>query len=185
MHSKILLLLLLLLPTLILSSKGDTHYYFQWCLRNCHKQGCANGTASILYLYPWTCDQECQYNCMWSTEKMNRALYYPILKYYGKWPFLRILGLQEPFSVLFSLGNGYFHLKALLTSKILFHPSLPLYFRFFHYSLVFSGVNLWFWSALFHARETKFTEVLDYCSVNFFVMNLFLLGFYRYLFIYI
>ena len=38
-------------------------------------------------------------------EGVHRAAGWPTVKYFGKWPFTRVLGMQEPASVAFSLMN--------------------------------------------------------------------------------
>ncbi|PAV23399.1 Per1 [Pyrrhoderma noxium] len=64
----------------------------------------------------------------------------PVLQYYGKWPFWRFMGMQEPSSVVFSMGN----LFMLLWSVV--------------------SMNAWVWSAVFHTRDMPTTEKLDYFS---------------------
>lgn len=83
-----------------------------------------------------------------------------IEQFHGKWPFRRLLGVQEPFSVLFSALNGYAHvagLRALRHSLPRDYPLAP-YYRAFAYV----GIFCWFWSAVFHTRDFVFTERMDY-----------------------
>lgn len=88
----------------------------------------------------------------------------PIYQYHGKWPFIRVFGLQELFSVLFSIGNAAAHVagyRALKRQFIDRHPNYylsPLLKCYFVISLV-----MWMASAIFHARDTPLTEKLDYC----------------------
>mmetsp|Transcript_6608 Transcript_6608/g.14271 ORF Transcript_6608/g.14271 Transcript_6608/m.14271 type:complete len:222 (-) Transcript_6608:84-749(-) len=66
----------------------------------------------------WDCRSECQYHCMvalesyWKNFENSKTL-----KYYGKWPFKRICGLQEFVSSLLSIGNLWPHLIYLVDSK--------------------------------------------------------------------
>jgi post-GPI attachment to proteins factor 3 len=46
------------------------------------------------------------------------------IKYYGKWPFRRVAGMQEFFSVLFSLGNLVAHAHNLVRRLGAFSGSL-------------------------------------------------------------
>lgn len=84
-------------------------------------------------------------------------------------PFIRILGLQELASVLFSLGNLASHLhnlRALLSKwrKTRGSHRYPYWWLWLGYSL--TGINSWLWSAVFHARDVPLTERLDYFSAD-------------------
>jgi len=86
----------------------------------------------------------------------------PIVKYHGKWPFTRVFGFQELASSLFSIGNFIPHVLGVLSFRKLVPTHYPYYNMWSIYSLF--GMNAWFWSAVFHARDTPTTEVLDYFS---------------------
>ncbi|WFD42834.1 hypothetical protein MPSI1_001484 [Malassezia psittaci] len=83
------------------------------------------------------------------------------VQFFGKWAQLRVLGMQEPFSVLFSILNLGVHIYAL--SYILpelvpnGYPLKPTYTRHAKISIV-----AWASSALFHTRDLWWTERLDY-----------------------
>lgn len=49
------------------------------------------------------------YSCMWRTTNAFITRNWPVPQFYGKWPFVRFLGMQEPASVLFSLFNFLSH----------------------------------------------------------------------------
>lgn len=66
-----------------------------------------------LRLLHWDCAADCAYLCMWQTEA-GCAAGTPVQKYFGKWPFVRLLGMQEPASVLCSLLNLAAHAHCLL-----------------------------------------------------------------------
>jgi hypothetical protein len=70
-------------------------------------------------------------------------------KYFGKWRFTRVLGLQEIASVLFSLGNGYAHVHFLLNKQRV-PKSYWARDLFLMYAVV--AINTWVWSTVFHAR---------------------------------
>lgn len=88
-----------------------------------------------------------------------------MVQYYGKWPFIRLLGAQELFSVLFSLGNmlaclyGYFfiYLGDRRSRRVGWMGSV-------HWLGLWITCNTWLQSAIFHYRDTPFTEKLDYFS---------------------
>ena len=88
----------------------------------------------------------------------------PVVQYHGKWPFHRILGIQEPFSVLFSLLNFLAHRYGL--SKI--YESIPADYPLRKYYVVFSymGLASWLFSMMFHTRDFELTEKLDYFAAG-------------------
>lgn len=108
----------------------------------------------------WTCPAECDYSCQRSVTQERVRLGLPIEQFHGKWPFRRLLGVQEPFSVLFSLLNGYAHYRGLrsLRRELPHHYALRSYYHTFAYA----GLFCWFWSAVFHTRDFVFTERMDY-----------------------
>lgn len=61
-------------------------------------------------IFGWDCASNCGYHCMHQTERLRAAAGQPIVKYYGKWPFRRVLGMQELFSSLFSVLNAIPHI---------------------------------------------------------------------------
>jgi hypothetical protein len=73
--------------------------------------------------------------------------------------------MQEPLSVLFSLGNLAAHYYG-LHHKIL--PLLPAGYtmRPFYIVLARLGMVTWFLSAVFHTRDFKVTEQLDYFAAG-------------------
>jgi hypothetical protein len=125
---------------------------------------------------------------MSDVEHRRRLAGKPPMKYHGKWPFLRVLGMQEVASVLFSIANLVVHLYGFdfLTDKInaLKKPSSSLAaaggeslapppkassraaypFLWLWRAYTVMHLNAWVWSAIFHTRDTRLTERLDYCS---------------------
>ncbi len=88
----------------------------------------------------------------------------PVLQFHGKWPFYRILGIQEPFSVIFSLFNFLAHRHGL--SKL--YGSIPADYSLRKYYIVFSYIGLasWLFSMIFHTRDSNLTEKLDYFAAG-------------------
>ncbi|KAF8626350.1 hypothetical protein AX15_005007 [Amanita polypyramis BW_CC] len=86
----------------------------------------------------------------------------PVQQFFGKWPFWRFSGMQEPASVVFSLFNLWAHANgAHRIRKALpdFHPMKRYYLTW-----TLANMNTWIWSAVFHTRDTSMTEKLDYFS---------------------
>ncbi|TMW42904.1 hypothetical protein DOY81_012010, partial [Sarcophaga bullata] len=146
---------------------------FNHCRQNCERQNCsADGLEiqeqAIKYyrqtvfdkLLQWSCADECQYGCMWRTVDAFLDRGWPIPQFYGKWPFVRFFGMQEPASVIFSIFNIVAHLKNLRKFRKEVRPDSPCY-KIWH---IFTAVSLnaWIWSVVFHARDFPLTELLDY-----------------------
>ncbi|CEP15601.1 hypothetical protein [Parasitella parasitica] len=91
-----------------------------------------------------------------------------VYQYYGKWPFYRCFGIQEPASVLFSIGNGLVH--AYYFRQIQKHVSWRNFYKGFMLLYTVIGMNAWLWSTVFHSRDTKFTELMDYFSAALLVL---------------
>ena len=135
--------------------------------------------GSVEALLGWTCDDNCQYSCMWSTEldrrrggnepvspchvvkpqrhhRVTTSPSTPVLceqtKYHGKWPFIRVFGIQELASTVFSLGNLLPHAQYLLFRRHAFAPS-GLRHRWLLLTFATVGVLTWTFSAAFHARD--------------------------------
>ncbi|EUC59752.1 Mn2+ homeostasis protein (Per1) [Rhizoctonia solani AG-3 Rhs1AP] len=164
------------------ASSGDRSPPFQQCLSNCVARTCTgpNGASQnsdlplALRLTRWTCADDCKYQCMHiltdialkeqSGAQSSSHLSTRIHQYYGKWPFWRFAGMQEPASVLFSVLNLVTHAAGM--KKIL--KEVPKHFHMRSLYLIWSGlaVNAWVWSSVFHTRDTPVTEMLDYFSAG-------------------
>jgi hypothetical protein len=89
---------------------------------------------------------------MWRVEEERRAKGGEPTKYFGKWPFLRVAGMQELASTLFSLGNLLPHARALVARRDRVAPTgLPRRGVVLLFATV--GVLAWAFSAAFHARD--------------------------------
>lgn len=71
---------------------------------------------------------------------------------YGKWPFYRLGPIQEPFSLLMSLGNLYVNLRGITEIRRRVRSENKL--RRWLEVLGWVEVNTWVWSAVFHSRGT-------------------------------
>ncbi|XP_071034852.1 post-GPI attachment to proteins factor 3 isoform X2 [Parasteatoda tepidariorum] len=149
-------------------SYGDRSPIYKKCLQWCSANNCSNSTRLAefeakrpwyLSFLQWECWDECEHFCMWHAVKLFQSSGQSVPQFHGKWPFYRFWGLQEPASVLFSILNGCVHYFTWQK----FRKSVPKgpYNTVWNIQAVLS-INAWFWSAVFHARDTPFTEKLDY-----------------------
>lgn len=146
------------------ASAGDRDPLYRSCVRACAAVDCAPSAAAPLPLHlralGWTCGEDCAYRCARENHLERVRKGRQVVQYHGKWPFLRVLGMQELFSVLFSLANLVPHalyLAALPRLVPRSHPYVGAYRAFAAFN-----INTWVWSAAFHARDTPLTERLDY-----------------------
>jgi hypothetical protein len=62
--------------------------------------------GASLRMLGWSCEHDCRYRCMWQATDARTAAGGRTLQYHGKWPFVRVFGVQEPVSAFFSAVNG-------------------------------------------------------------------------------
>lgn len=149
-----LLVVLCSLFSLSAASAGDRDWAFLNCIPACETRDCTPGSNNpdsfFLRATGWTCLDDCKYSCMHSITNQRAQSRQEIYQYYGKWPFYRLWGMQEPASVAFSLWNLYFHIqgaKRIWTEVPAGHPLKVYYLA---QSLI--NLNTWTWSAVFHTR---------------------------------
>ncbi|XP_077515437.1 per1-like protein PGAP3 [Amblyomma americanum] len=150
------------------ASPGDQSAEYKSCLRRCRGANCTlegqqafrSGQEWYMALLLWDCADECRHNCMWQAVDMLQASGKPVPQFHGKWPFQRFYGIQEPASVIFSILNGICHLWMWRKFRKVVPPSAPHYIIWKGQAVL--SINAWFWSAVFHARDTPLTEKLDY-----------------------
>ncbi|KAJ1721933.1 hypothetical protein LPJ53_003596 [Coemansia erecta] len=174
-----LLALLLLLPAATHASSGDRQRSFVKCLGTCTLTDCTPTAPPLplhLRLLGWTCESNCDYHCQRTLTQQARQDGRRIHQYHGKWPFVRLLGVQEPASVLFSLLNGWAHLRSLPLVRSI-HGAHPMR----RWLTVFVVIGTWAWicSAVFHTRDFPLTEKLDYFSAGLNVLYILFLGVVR------
>jgi hypothetical protein len=160
-----------LLITTASASSGDRHPLYQKCLQNCITTQCgpsspAKKLSPMLRLFRWTCNDDCSYQC---THQVTSALLqHPDShervhhQYHGKWPFWRVWGMQEPASVLFSLGNFWVHWNGWRKVRRRVNDSLAV--KRWMMALAVVQMNTWFWSAVFHIRG-EFPSSGRLCSI--------------------
>ena len=91
-----------------------------------------------------------------------------VVQYHGKWPFYRFLGMQEPFSVLFSLLNFLAHYHGIGQIQESIPSSYPL--RKYYVLFGYFGLASWSFSMIFHTRDFDVTEKADYFAAGASVM---------------
>lgn len=200
------LVLLLAFMDPVKGSEGDASSVFQDCHAACVQTGCTKTPGDsntcdvacarqhhtfqppwILRVMGWDCAADCSYHCMWAIEGPKaRAAVGPVYKYFGKWPFIRVLGAQEIASVLFSIANMLAHIhnlqlmwqhhRAQAGCKVSTYAAThgraataaagqyPYIWLWMLYSA--ANINAWLWSSVFHCRDTRVTERLDYFSAD-------------------
>eukprot|EP00164_Ancoracysta_twista_P006006 GFYU01008284.1.p1 GENE.GFYU01008284.1~~GFYU01008284.1.p1 ORF type:complete len:328 (+),score=36.93 GFYU01008284.1:174-1157(+) len=149
------------------ASPGDRDPRYFRCLWSC-KEDCKSGRnpplASYLRALAWTCDENCQYECMHDNYELRMRSGESIVQYHGSWPFLRIWGIEEFASTLFSVVNSIPHFMYLYRYKDV-PDSYPFKGWWAVYALV--TINAWVWSTLYHARHIDFLEKMDYyCAIG-------------------
>lgn len=151
------------------ASAGDRSTVYQNCLKPCLAQNCSTSEAIVnftrrqswyLRLFCWDCLSECEHECMWFTVNVATLRGYSVPQFHGKWPFVRIFGIQEPASVIFSLLNGLSHFVNWQKYKRTVPKTAPNYWLWQIQAAL--SVNAWIWSTIFHSRDTALTEKLDY-----------------------
>ncbi|XP_070582636.1 post-GPI attachment to proteins factor 3 isoform X3 [Erythrolamprus reginae] len=145
-------------------SRGDREPVYRDCVAQCERRNCSEAglrhfrSRQPLYmsLTGWTCRDDCKYECMWVTVGLYLQEGSKVPQFHGKWPFSRFLFFQEPASAFASFLNGLANLVMLNRYKATVPRSSPMY----HTCIAFSWVSLnaWFWSMVFHTRETNLTE---------------------------
>ncbi|KAJ7611721.1 Per1-like protein [Roridomyces roridus] len=157
---------LLVASSSVWASAGDRAPEFEKCLSACQGSRCGpNNQVTLpffLRLTRWTCLDDCKYDCMNQITTRNIKLGDRVHQYYGKWPFWRLAGMQEPASVAFSLLNFLAHVRGLAKVRREVPESHPM--RPYYIVWALTGLNAWFWSAVFHTRDNSTTEKLDYFS---------------------
>ncbi|XP_066155683.1 post-GPI attachment to proteins factor 3 isoform X1 [Euwallacea fornicatus] len=189
---KIITYLVIVSVGVAFASIGDRSPVYQRCLDRCQILNCSeDGTVFVsdhhqavhLKTLAWSCLDECKYNCMWKTVESFHQRNWKTPQFHGKWPFIRLFGIQEPASFAFSLLNLIVHLKMIKKFHRQVRSDSPLYWLWFGFCLI--CCNAWFWSAIFHARDFPLTELLDYaCAFSIVLVNCYVMQIriFRYVF---
>ncbi|GAB7345691.1 hypothetical protein MBLNU457_3970t1 [Dothideomycetes sp. NU457] len=153
------------------ASLGDRQPDFKQCVKDCIETNCGPDGPSIPLqrrLLFWTCPSECDYTCQHivTDTRLARDPPYrePVLQFHGKWPFYRFMGMQEPFSVIFSLLNFLAHDWGMTKLRASVPASYPL--RKYYMMVGYVGLVSWAFSMVFHTRDFSVTEKLDYFAAG-------------------
>ncbi|SLM39749.1 Per1-like [Lasallia pustulata] len=153
------------------ASLGDHLPEFRECVSVCIDENCGHGNSVVplhLRLLFWTCASNCDYVCQHiiTDRRILRdpPMLEPVVQYHGKWPFHRFLGIQEPFSVLFSLFNFLAHQHGLDKVRERIPVGYPL--RKYYVAFGYFGLASWVFSMVFHTRDFGVTEKLDYFAAG-------------------
>ncbi|XP_004591202.2 post-GPI attachment to proteins factor 3 isoform X1 [Ochotona princeps] len=162
------LLLLAGAAALASGSQGDREPVYRECVLRCEERNCSGGALRhfrlrqpiYMSLAGWTCWDDCKYECMWVTVGLYLQEGHRVPQFHGKWPFSRFLFFQEPASAVASFLNGLASLVMLCRYRTSVPVSSPMYSTCVAFAWV--SLNAWFWSTVFHTRDTDLTEKMDY-----------------------
>ncbi|KAK9458678.1 Per1-like protein [Lipomyces oligophaga] len=162
----------------VLGSAGDRLPEFRVCVEECKSMVCDSVDTPHLAWYltalMWDCPQNCDYNCQRriTAERISKGE--EVLQFHGKWPFKRLLGIQEPASVLFSILNFVPHFKSFQKFRKSFpadNARTDFFLKKYYIWMTVVGMNAWLWSSVFHTRDFVVTERLDYFSAGATIMT--------------
>lgn len=92
----------------------------------------------------------------------------PRVKFYGRWAFRRIAGIDEPASTAFSLFNLILGIYYLIKLK---RTSDERGYKRNYIAVYIAMINSWTASSIYHARGKYHTEVLDYCAAALYLVT--------------
>ncbi|KAI9008952.1 putative Mn2+ homeostasis protein [Phycomyces nitens] len=170
-HQRLVIFLLLVCLGLCTASSGDNLPEYKKCVETCTASDPIELPLYLRFL-GWTHAQECRYQCMHALTSQAIENDGQVHQFHGKWPFNRILGIQEPAAVLFSIGNGLFHYHYYKKLQRQLPDSYPLKRAYLVMAII--AMNAWVWSTVFHTRDFELTERLDYFSAGLYILY----GFY-------
>lgn len=167
--------------TPLLGSPGDREPVYKDCVKRCEQRNCSGTklqafqTRQPIYMSVtgWTCKDDCLYNCMWYTVGLYIKEGYNVPQFHGKWPFYRFLFFQEPASAFASLLNGLANFVMMNSYKAAVPSDSPMYETCTSFAMI--SLHAWFWSTIFHTRDTAITEKMDYfCASSVVLYSLYL-----------
>lgn len=179
------LILVFCVPNIVHGSPGDGLPEYRRCVTDCESAVCLAKSPSPKFsqnsvnpisgfLFGWDCLLDCGYKCQQLVTASRVRDGEEVVQFNGKWPFVRVWGITELFSTLFSLGNfyvNYFNYRKLVRFMKL-HSSDAQKLTILRQFMILCLVNLFGWacSAVFHIRDTPFTETMDYLGAGAIVM---------------
>jgi len=153
MASKARIILSAALVGVTLASSGDRSPIFQICVDSCSTNRCRTQPVVLplaLRLTRWSCTDDCRYTCMHEVTSRDVERGAMVQQYYGKWPFSRFAGMQEPASVAFSVLNLWSYAQGARRVQKRVPSNHPMKVHYLVWSCI--SINAWFWSSVFHTR---------------------------------
>lgn len=143
-----------------------------------------------IFLVFWSCSADCNYKCQQLITNMRELAGEPMVQFYGKWPFVRVLGMQEIFSVVYSIANFMVNYNCLFKILRQYNKNKKnggngfdvMYLEYLQ--LIVISLFGWTFSTLFHMRDNSVTETLDYYGAFAIVLLNFSAVFVRYMRVY-
>ncbi|KAG2734311.1 hypothetical protein G9P44_002317 [Scheffersomyces stipitis] len=147
------------------------------------KEEFSSGLYDISPLSPfkslWDCEADCNYKCQQIITDKREKTGLNVVQFYGKWPFVRVWGIQEFFSTIFSLGNFYVNYINLSRLIQQYHKNSKLDSQQQRYSvmvaqyivLIIVSLFGWIFSSIFHLRDNSITETMDYFGASAIIMS--------------
>lgn len=136
--------------------------------------------SGVLRAMLWDCESNCDYQCQRIITSERKANGEEVYQFHGKWPFLRVFGIQELASAVFSIANFFPHLNGFrLASKALRDapkekiPAIKRSIRNVQFVALVTMLA-WVFSTIYHIRDFLITERLDYYFAGLTVLS----GFY-------
>lgn len=207
---KFLALSVLAIVIKVAASEGDELQEFEDCLYQCTEITCNNNPYNVTqaeskdtqrlkaqflpynpawrfkapdsYLKAlfWDCESNCDYQCQRIITNERKENGQEVLQFHGKWPFLRVFGIQEFASAVFSIANFFPHLmgfnqasEALRTAPKEKKQALSRIIKNVQFMALVT-MCAWVFSTLYHIRDFLITEHLDYYFAGLAVLS----GFY-------
>ncbi|CDK25166.1 unnamed protein product [Kuraishia capsulata CBS 1993] len=123
--------------------------------------------ALTLRLLGWGCPDNCDYRCQRLITVQRQQLGDEVYQFHGKWPFIRVFGIQELFSTIFSILNFFPHYHGFRLMLAHYRQDRFSGSKFANQYFAYGIVGLvamfaWIFSTIFHLRDTWDRERLDY-----------------------
>ncbi|KAK6197388.1 Per1-like protein, partial [Scheffersomyces amazonensis] len=163
--TRLSLLLSIFMASMAYASIGDRLIEFQDC--NDFQSPRFNIYSPLKVL--WSPEKNCNYKCQQLITDLRLSQGHEMVQFYGKWPFVRILGMQEFYSTIFSLANFYVHYQSLRKVILQVHKNSKEINTYKYRTMTLQYLYLivvsmfgWTLSSIFHICDNKTTEKFDY-----------------------
>ena len=164
--------ILINISALVSASQGDSDAAYMICTVRCEASTCQDTNISRFGAgFPyWDCKNDCSYDCMQEITADRSLQGYGPLKYFGHWPFLRLMGLEEPASMLFSFLNAVPYFISLIKAVHQNADEMQNHFMgYWLYAYYLISIETWLASAFYHSRKTELASLIDFASALFYL----------------